>query len=124
MILLKAGGITGLNFNGELWYDDYNPSNYSPYPASALGQAAVWTAYWLQKLPFSGLVSNGNALAYSFGSGTGKVTFAWTYEGTTQSVTAAGYSGVVNLDSTVQGSISALNSNVTVLLGNGTLTFH
>ena len=68
------------------------------------------------------MLSNGNALAYSFGSGTGEVTLAWTYEGTTQSVSAAGYSGAVDLYSNVLGSVSVLNSNITVLLGSGTLT--
>jgi PKD repeat protein len=69
------------------------------------------------------MVSNGNALVYSFGSGSNKVTFAWTYEGTTQSVTVAGYTEAIDLYSNSLDTVSVLSSNITVLLGPGDITF-
>jgi PKD repeat protein len=123
IILLKAGRVTGFNFNGELWYYNNNLASEFPDPPSTLGRAAIWTAYWLQNLPFSGMVSNGNALVYSFGSGSNKVTFAWTYEGTTQSVTVAGYTEAIDLYSNSLDTVSVLSSNITVLLGPGDITF-
>ncbi|HTS19276.1 MAG TPA: LamG-like jellyroll fold domain-containing protein [Verrucomicrobiae bacterium] len=129
MTMLRAGGATTVNFNptSSLWAPIYiggdpNSTNSMLMLVSPQGRAAMWTIYWIQNLPFTCLLSNGNALAYSFGSGTNKVTLAWTYEGTTQPVTAAGYSGIADLYSNVLESVSVLNSNITVLIGDGTLT--
>jgi PKD repeat protein len=123
VILLKAGGVTGINLNGELWYDNDNPANGFPYPVSSTGRAAIWAAYWLQNLPFSGLVSNGNAFAYSFGEGPDTVTFAWTFEGTNQAYTATNYSAMTDLYGNELSVVTNLTSDIIVLRGEGTISF-
>jgi PKD repeat protein len=131
IIMLRAGGAEMNLFclSPALYtpmYDGQGPSSgWTNYNISVElpGRTAIYTASWIQNLPFSGLVSNGNALAYSFGSGSNEVTLAWTYEGTTQIVTTAGYSEAVDLYSNSVDTVSVLTSDITVLLGPGTITF-
>jgi PKD repeat protein len=126
MIMLEAGGAASINIQEETPTFFTYAGGGTPDEIATLspgGAAAVWTAYWLQNQPFSGLVSNGNAFAYSFGEGPNMVTLAWTFEGTNQAYAAANYTAMTDLYGNELSVVTNLTSDVIVLLGEGTMSF-
>lgn len=124
IIMVRAGGAASIDFNPSGPPAAYNTSGYgndltlTPTPPVV---AAIWSAYWLQNRPFAGLMTSSNTFAYSFGSGTDMVTFAWAMEGTTVPCMATNYTAITDLYGNPLPALTTLTSDVVVLKGAGTI---
>jgi hypothetical protein len=128
MIMARAGGATSFNFNpgGVPYLYTYTGSfsNEVFYPTTEQ-RAASYTAAWIGNKTASGVVTNGNVWAFSFGSGSNEITFACTKEGTTQQVALNSYTQATDIYSNVLGIgiVTVLTPNITVLMGGGYILF-